>query len=150
MKFRRSLPTGKASGPDSINNNILKDFTHLLSTPLKDRFNLSLKKGQVPAVWKQDNVTPIFKKTIFQKCQTIGQSLFLVPLERLLKKLFTNTCLTSFMKTKFLLLCSLRFVPGDSTVNQLTDLYNTFCHALDEGKEVNAVFCDISKASDRV
>ena len=42
------------------------------------------------------------------------------------------------------------FVPGDSTVNQLVDLYNTFCKALDEGKEVRAVFCDISKAFDRV
>ena len=39
---------------------------------------------------------------------------------------------------------------GDSTVNQLTDLYNTFCQALDEGKEVRAIFCDISKAFDRV
>ena len=41
-------------------------------------------------------------------------------------------------------------MPGDSTVNQLTDLYNTFCHALDEGKEVRAIFCDISKAFNRV
>ena len=41
-------------------------------------------------------------------------------------------------------------LPSDSTVNQLTDLYNTFCQALDEGKEVRAVFCDISKAFDRV
>ena len=29
-------------------------------------------------------------------------------------------------------------------------LYNTFCKSLDEGKEVRAVFCDISKAFDRV
>ena len=29
-------------------------------------------------------------------------------------------------------------------------MYNTFCQALDEGKEVRAVFCDISKAFDRV
>ena len=43
-----------------------------------------------------------------------------------------------------------RFVSGDSTVNQLIDLYNTFCKALDEGKEVRVVFCDISKAFDRV
>ena len=43
-----SLPTGKASGPDSINNKILKDFAHPLSTPLKDLFNFSLEKGQVP------------------------------------------------------------------------------------------------------
>ena len=42
------------------------------------------------------------------------------------------------------------FIPGDSTVNQLTYLYNVFCQALDEGKEVRAVFCDISKAFDRV
>ena len=42
------------------------------------------------------------------------------------------------------------FVPGDSTVNQLVDIYNTFCKALDNGLEVRAVFCDISKAFDRV
>ena len=42
------------------------------------------------------------------------------------------------------------FVPGDSTVNQLIDIYNTFCKILDEGKEVRAVFCDVSKAFDRV
>ena len=42
------------------------------------------------------------------------------------------------------------FVTGDSTVNQLVNMYNTFCKALDEGKEVRAVFLDISKALDRV
>ena len=42
------------------------------------------------------------------------------------------------------------FIPGDSIVNQLTFLYHTFCEALDAGKEVRAVFCDISKAFDRV
>ena len=41
-------------------------------------------------------------------------------------------------------------VPGDSTVNQLVDIYNTFCQAVDEGKEVRAIFCDISKSFDRV
>ena len=42
------------------------------------------------------------------------------------------------------------FMPGDSTVNQLTDMYNTFCQAPDEGKEVRVVFCDKSKIFDRV
>ena len=41
------------------------------------------------------------------------------------------------------------FIPGDSTLNQLTYLYHTFCEALDSGKEVRAVFCDISKAFDQ-
>ena len=42
------------------------------------------------------------------------------------------------------------FIPGDSTVNQLAFLYHIFCEALDSGKEVRAVFCDISKEFDRV
>ena len=35
-------------------------------------------------------------------------------------------------------------------LNQLEDIYNSFCKALDEGKESCAIFCDISKAFDRV
>ena len=42
------------------------------------------------------------------------------------------------------------FISGDSTVNQLVDIYNSFYKALYEGNEVRAIFCDISKAFDRV
>ena len=42
------------------------------------------------------------------------------------------------------------FIQGDSTVNQLAYLYHMFTEALDAGKEVWTVFCDISKAFDRV
>ena len=42
------------------------------------------------------------------------------------------------------------FQSGNSTINQLVYLYNKFLKALDEGKEIRLVFCDISKAFDRV
>ena len=42
------------------------------------------------------------------------------------------------------------FIPGDSTVNQLAYLYHMFTEALDAGKGVPTVFCDSSKAFDRV
>ena len=41
-------------------------------------------------------------------------------------------------------------MPGDSTVNQFTFLYNILCQALDANKEIWVVFCDISKAFDHV
>ena len=41
------------------------------------------------------------------------------------------------------------FIPGDSTTNQFF-LYDTFFQALDAGKEVLVLFCDISKAFERV
>ena len=42
------------------------------------------------------------------------------------------------------------FQPGDSTVNQLVDIFNTIISSLDKGKDVRFIFCDISKAFDKV
>ena len=58
----KSLPTGKAAGPDPLNNRLLKELTQPLALPLSDLFNFSLSSGSVPHIWKQANVTPINKK----------------------------------------------------------------------------------------
>ena len=42
------------------------------------------------------------------------------------------------------------FLPGDSTVNQVTFPYNKICNAVDEGLEIRFIFFDISKAFDKV
>ena len=42
------------------------------------------------------------------------------------------------------------FVSGDSTINQLLYISNEFYKALDGGKEIRVVSCDISKAFDRL
>ena len=42
------------------------------------------------------------------------------------------------------------FQPKDSTVNQLVYIYNTIISNLDIGKDIRFIFCDISKAFDRV
>ena len=42
------------------------------------------------------------------------------------------------------------FRPNDSTVNQLSFMYHEFCKALDAKKDIQIVFCDISKAFDKV
>ena len=42
------------------------------------------------------------------------------------------------------------FQLGDSTVNQLAYLYHVFSKALNDKKDVRIVFCDVSKAFDRV
>ena len=43
------------------------------------------------------------------------------------------------------------FMPRDFSINQhITFLYNSFFQALDSGKKVRVVFCDVSKAFGRV
>ena len=48
----KSLQLGKASGPDAINNRVLKELAKPLSFPLSDLFNFSLISDKVPLIWK--------------------------------------------------------------------------------------------------
>ena len=54
--------------------------------------------------------------------------------------------LKNILITKFLS----GFRPGDSNVNQLISISNDFGKAIDDGKEIRIIFCDISKAFDCV
>ena len=58
----KSLKTGKAAGPDAVNNRLLIELAQPLASPLCDLFNYSLFSGKVPDIWKIANVTPIHKK----------------------------------------------------------------------------------------
>ena len=51
---------------------------------------------------------------------------------------------------RFFTLSQSGFIHGDSTVNQLTFLYDKICRALDNGLETRSVFFYISKAFDKV
>jgi hypothetical protein len=42
------------------------------------------------------------------------------------------------------------FTKGDSAIYKLINITNEFGKALDEGKEVRVIFCDLCKAFDRV
>ena len=54
----KSLPVGKATGPDEINNVILRE---VLASPLACLFNQSLYQGTVPDIWKIAHVCPVPK-----------------------------------------------------------------------------------------
>ena len=65
-------------------------------------------------------------------------------MERCIFKYVHSFLLKNILITKFL--SGIR--PGDSTVNQLISISNDFGKAIDDGKEIRILFCDISKAFD--
>ncbi|MCG7881047.1 MAG: hypothetical protein JAY96_05605 [Candidatus Thiodiazotropha endolucinida] len=146
----KTLIIGKACGPDCINNRILKATAESISEPVTNLFNMSLRISIVPDIWKGANVSPIHKKDDKSSVEnyrpislisSVGKTFEKAVYKHVHNHLLENQVITPFQSG---------FTRGDSTVNQLVDIYNTFCQALDEGKEVRAVFCDISKAFDRV
>ena len=58
----KSLVTGKAWGPDQINNRLFKELAIELATVLTDLLNTSLLHCIVPDIWKRANLSPVYKK----------------------------------------------------------------------------------------
>ena len=150
MDVLQSLDVSKSCGPDLINSRLLKEGAQHLQIPLKHLFNFSLNQCEFPAAWKRANLTPIHKKNEkilpnnyrpVSLLSNVGKSL-----ERCVHKHIYNYVIDNNLVTPF----QSGFTRNDSTTNQLIFLYHTFCQAVDSGKEIRVVFCDISKAFDRV
>ena len=146
----KCLKTAKASGPDSLSNRILRELTVQLSSPLCDLFNFSLGCGKVPNQWKIANVCAIFKKGDSSAPSNYRPISLLNSLEKVFERVIFKHVFNFLHDNNFFTKSQSGFMPGDSTVNQLCYLYNSFCKALDDGLEVRVVFFDISKAFDRV
>ena len=58
----QTLKVGKASGPNGLNNRILRELSSQLASPFCSLFNQSLRLGIMPASYKEANVCPVPKK----------------------------------------------------------------------------------------
>ena len=56
-----SLDVTKASGSDGISARMLKETAMHISPSLTRIFNLSVKTGTFPSLWKKSNIVPIPK-----------------------------------------------------------------------------------------
>ena len=135
----KSLPTGKASGPNGINNRILKELAMEISLPLCTLFHLSLQTGIVPESYKEGNVYSIFKKNDPSLPRYYRPITLLNSEDKVFERLVFKYLYNHLRDNNILTSLQSGFIPGDSTVNQLTYLYDTICRARDNGKEVRAV-----------
>ena len=146
----KHLSLEKDVGPDSIDNRVLRGLANELIDPLFLFYNLPFQNKKGPDDWKGAHVCPIHKGGD----PVLGTNYRPVSLLNTLDKTFERCSLKSiynhFRDNDILSTLQSGFISGDSTVNQLTYLYDTFCHALYSGKKVRVIVFDITKACDIV
>ena len=146
----KCLDTSKSSGPDGISPRLLKEAGMSIVPSLTKLINLSLSKAEVPAKWKVANVLPLFKKGDKSNSNNYRPVSLLSCVSKIMERVVFKYLFNFIRDHQLISPHQSGFQPGDSTVNQLSFLYHTFCEALDHKKDVQIVFCDISKAFDRV
>jgi hypothetical protein len=145
-----SLKLGKAHGMDGVSVRLLKETLHSIDAPLCNLLNESFSTGKVPNTWKKANVSPIHKKNSrslvdnyrpISLLSTLAKVQERIVYKRLYKHLMSNGLLTSKNSG---------FKERDSAMCQLIKIVDSIYKALEDGKDINLVFLDVSKAFDKV
>ena len=129
---------------------MLKNCSVSLAIPLCLLFNLSLRLHTYPSLWKLAHVTPIFKKgdkTVASNYRPIsliscvGKSFERILFKHVYNHLDGNSYIYKYQS---------EFLPGHSTVHHLIESIHNTILSLENFETSCQVFCDISKAFDRV
>ena len=146
----KSLNANKAVGIDGISHKLLKGTIYSISKPLCILFNKSICQKTFPNCWKQANIIPLFKKddkSIPSNYRPVSLlSCVGKVLERIIFKNVYNFLYSSNIFYKY----QSGFVPGHSTVSQLIEMFDSVCKARERRENTCIIFCDLSKAFDRV
>ena len=144
------LPINKAIGPDSISHKMLKATIFTISTPLCILFNRSLKEHSFPKQWKVANILPLFKNGDPSELSNYRPVSLLSCVGKIMERVIFKYVYNYFHSNGLFYKYQAGFLPGHSTVYQLIETYDSIVKAIDEGKHCCMVFCDLSKAFDRV
>ena len=150
LNVLQSLDTNKASGPDGISARILREAAPIIASSLTDLINLSLRSHKFPTSWKRANVIALHKKNERSDVKNYRPTSLLCCVSKVMEKCIFKHVFNFLRDHSLITRFQSGFVPNDSTVNQLVELYHLFSEALDHKKDVKCVFCDISKAFDKV
>jgi hypothetical protein len=127
---------------------VLKELSDVIAEPLADVFRKSLKEGTLPHQWKVANVTPLFKKGDKSKAGNYRPvSLKSIPC-KIMERVIRDAVFEHSNQNNLLSDCQHGFVEGRSCATNLLGVMDDWTKLLDEGKPVDAMYLDFSKAFD--
>ena len=144
------LKASKSQGPDQIHPKLIKECKDSLTKPLEILFKKSMENSQIPKIWKQGNVTAIFKNGKKTKAENYRPiSLTSVP-GKLLERLIRDEIVKQMEVNNLFSAAQHGFVTGKSCSTQLLELMEEITEALDSNEDVDIIYLDFAKAFDKV
>ena len=144
------LNTSKSCGPDPISPLLIKKTGKTIAPILAKIFNYSIKSSVFPDKWKLAFVVPIHKKGDESDTKNYRPISLLPCLSKVFERCVFKDIFNYLHKNNRLSKLQAAYSPCNSTEYQLLELYHLISKAMDEDKTVRFVFCDVSKAFDRV
>ncbi|CAM5115928.1 unnamed protein product [Natator depressus] len=148
--YLEKLDVHKSMGPDVLHPRVLKELADVIAEPLAIIFENSWRSGEVPDHWKKANVVPVFKKGREEDPGNYRPvSLTSVP-GKIMEQVLKESILKNLEERKVIRNSQHGFTKGKSCLTNLIASYDEITGSVDEGKALDVLFLDFSKAFDTV
>jgi hypothetical protein len=147
----QTLQIGKACGDDGISYQMLKATSATMCLPLSILFRYSLRICKFPSDCKLARVLPFFFKKDDKNSPSNYRPISLLScVEKLMERVLYKYIYNYIIEHLLLYSYQSGFLPGYSTIYQLLEIYHNIYKNIDNRLSSIIIFCDISKAFERV
>ncbi|PKU38401.1 rna-directed dna polymerase from mobile element jockey- hypothetical protein [Limosa lapponica baueri] len=144
------LDIRKAMDPDGMQPRVLQELAEVIAGPLSITFERSWRTGKVLEDWRKAKVIPVFKKG---KKEDPGNyrpvSVTSIP-GKMMERLILGVISKHMQEKKAIRSSQHGFTKGKSWLTNLIAFYDGMTGWIDEGRAVDVVYLDFSKAFDTV
>ena len=146
----KKLNPHRAAGPDQIKPIVLQTLHKELAPILQVIFQRSINQGKLPNIWKDANVSPVFKKGDKSEPSNYRPIFLTCLLCKVLEHTVASSLSRHFTDLNILYELQHRFRERRSCETQLIMLVDELSKNMQMGKQTDLILLDFSKAFDKV
>ncbi|GAB0209535.1 mitochondrial enolase superfamily member 1 [Grus japonensis] len=144
------LDTHKSMGPDGIHLRVLRELAEELAKPLSIIYQQSWLTGEVPDDWRLANLMPIYKKGQKEDPGNYRPVSLTSVLGKIMEPFILSALTRQVQDNQGIRPSQHGFMKGRSCLTNLISFYDQVTHLVDEGKAVDVIYLDFSKAFDTI
>ncbi|CAM5153819.1 unnamed protein product [Natator depressus] len=146
--YLEKLDEQKSMGPAALHPRVLKELADVIAEPLAIIFENSWRSGEVPDDWKK--AVPIFKKGKEEDPENYRPVSLTSAPGKIMEQVLKESVLKHLEERKVIRNSQHGFTKGKSCLPNLIASCDKITGSVDEGKAVDVLFLDFSKAFDSV
>ncbi|KAK4818351.1 hypothetical protein QYF61_011448 [Mycteria americana] len=144
----RGNDTNKSIGPDGIHPRVLRELAEVLTKPLSIIYQQSWLTGEVPVDWRLANVMPIYKKDRKEDQGNYRPVSLTSVLGNVMEQIVLSAITQHVQDNQVIRPSQHGFMKGRSCLTNLISFYDKVTRVVDDGKAVDVVCLELSKAFD--
>ena len=144
------IKQNKSPGPDNIHPRVLYETRESISKFITIIFTTSLRTKTLPMEWKHARVSAIYKKnnkTVPLNYRPVSLTCILC---KTMESIIRDHIVMHMVKNNLFSPKQFGFISGRSTTLQLLHVIEIWSQILDQGGNIDSIYCDFMKAFDKV